>query len=167
MKLMSCPAFISTPFISPNSLATSSAVRIANCSSSSARRSSGLRNPRTFDTAKRVELRAESFQILAERANRLVSGDDLARCAAAASPAASATNDATAQGGDRLALHQSAGKSAGASRVRPVGAVGQAGEGGLHVAELSLDHVQIGTLDVGRLLPKWRRVVAHRCTMLR
>ena len=95
MKLTSWPAFISTPFISPNSLATSSAVRIANCSSSSARRSAGLRNPRTFDTAKRVELRADSFQIFAERAKRLVSGDDLARCAAAASPAASATSDAT------------------------------------------------------------------------
>ena len=107
MKLMSWPAFISTPFISPSSLATSSAVRMANCSSSSARRSSGLPKPRTFDTANRVELRAESFQIVAEREKRLVSGDDFARCAAAASPAASATNDATdttaAIGATRLA----------------------------------------------------------------
>ena len=42
MKLTSWPTFISTPFISPSSLATSSAVRIANCSSRAARRSAGV-----------------------------------------------------------------------------------------------------------------------------
>ena len=75
MKLTSWPAFISTPFISPSSLATSSAVRIANCSSSSARRSAGEPTPRTFDTANRAELRADSFQTLADRLNRLVIGE--------------------------------------------------------------------------------------------
>ena len=75
MKLTSWPAFISTPFISPSSLATSSAVRIANRASSSARRSAGDPTPRTRDTAYRVALRADSFQTLAERLNRLVIGE--------------------------------------------------------------------------------------------
>ncbi len=48
-KLIIWPAFISTPFISPSSLATSSAVRIANWASSSARRSAGDPIPRTRD----------------------------------------------------------------------------------------------------------------------
>ena len=48
MKLTSWPTFIRTPFISPSSLATSSAVRMANWRSSSARRSAGVRTPRAL-----------------------------------------------------------------------------------------------------------------------
>ena len=60
MKLTSWPTFISTPFISPSSLATSSAVRMANCVSSSARRSAGVTMRRARLPAKRVALRAVS-----------------------------------------------------------------------------------------------------------
>ena len=54
MKLTSWPTFISTPFISPSSLATSSAVRMANWVSSSARRSAGVTMRRARVPAKRV-----------------------------------------------------------------------------------------------------------------
>ena len=67
MKLTSWPTFISTPFISPSSLATSSAVRMANCSSSSARRSAGVTSWRALVPAKRVALRAVSLHIRRDR----------------------------------------------------------------------------------------------------
>ena len=67
MKLTSWPTFISTPFISPSSLATSSAVRMANWVSSSARRSAGVTTRRTRLAAKRVPLRAVIDHIRRER----------------------------------------------------------------------------------------------------
>ena len=67
MKLTSWPTFISTPFISPSSLATSSAVRMANCVSSSARRSAGVTTRRARLPAKRVPLRAVILHIRRER----------------------------------------------------------------------------------------------------
>ena len=67
MKLTSWPTFIRTPFISPSSLATSSAVRMANCWSSSARRSAGVTSWRALVPAKRVALRAVRRHIRRDR----------------------------------------------------------------------------------------------------
>jgi hypothetical protein len=74
MKLTSWPTFISTPFISPSSLATSSAVRIANCVVELGPPLGRRATPRTVAAAKRAVLRADS-STPADRLKRLVSGD--------------------------------------------------------------------------------------------
>ena len=95
MKLTSWPTFISTPFISPSSLATSSAVRMANCWSSSARRSAGVTIRRARVPAKRPALRAVSLHIRRDRQDIDVA--ELAPHAATSAP--SPTPPAATRGG--------------------------------------------------------------------
>ena len=116
---------------------------MANCSSSSARRSSGRAEPRTFETANRVALRADSFQIRPSGTNRLVSGDDLA---AGGEPRRGRCRRRRPRRRDRLASTAArpprrpvggrcvVGQRGAGDLVGPVGAVGEAGEGGLDVA---------------------------------
>ena len=101
MKPMSWPAFMMAPFMWPSSRATSSAVRMANCSSSSSLRPRWVVTPRVFIAAQRAPLRAVRRQTLAlrvtcarcagSRAIRLPANATVAAPAAAAAPAVDAT----------------------------------------------------------------------------
>ena len=70
MKDSIWPAFMMAPFIPPRTSATSWAVRMANCSSSRARRSSVAWLPRTLTTPHWAARRALSRQMRAWRSSR-------------------------------------------------------------------------------------------------
>ena len=153
MKLTSWPTFISTPFISPSSLATSSAVRMANCSSSSARRSAGVTSWRALVPAKRPALRAVIFHIRRERQDMVA--PSLRPAAAATSqtraprrqrrrPAPASRRRRPGSARRRACRQEVVGQALAAHLVGPVRAVVEAGQRRFHAGEVAGDGVEVG-----------------------
>ena len=165
MKLTNWPTFISTPFMSPSSRATSSAVRMANCSSSSARRSAGVATLRTVVVAYRVALRAVSFHTRAVRETDVARRLDQGRDGRSDSHAAGGERDERRRLTARAVVagrpgHRAVGKHVVVERtardlVDPVAAVVETHQRHLDIAQVTVDGVEIQVHDVSVVNPRW------------